>query len=189
MKQPRQGGQIILVGGGVRSGKSRFALNLARRFGNRKVFLATAEARDQEMAERIAYHRRRRGDEFETIEEPLAIASALARVHADVVVVDCVTIWLANLLLRGDGAEKIVDQVDGLIAALRELPMHAVLVTNEVGMGIVPDHPLGRAFRDIAGAAHQRFSRESDQLYFAVLGTILRLKPGPVEVCSEGEPE
>jgi adenosylcobinamide kinase/adenosylcobinamide-phosphate guanylyltransferase len=180
---------MILVGGGARSGKSRFALDLARRLGERKVFLATAEARDQEMTERIADHRRRRGDDFETIEEPLAIAGALGQVDADVVVVDCVTFWLANLLFRGDGAERILDQVDGLIATLRERPMHAVLVTNEVGMGVVPDHPLGRAFRDVVGTAHQRLSRVADQLYFAVLGNILRLKPGPVEICCGEELE
>lgn len=187
MNQPRQGRQLILVGGGARSGKSRFALSLARHLGARKAFLATAEARDPEMAERIAHHQRQRGDEFETIEEPLAIAAALALIDADVVVVDCLTFWLTNLLLRGDDSERILDQVDSLLATLRELPLHAILVTNEVGMGVVPDHPLGRVFRDVCGAAHQRFSRAADQLYFAVLGAILRLRPGPVEVCSGEE--
>jgi adenosylcobinamide kinase/adenosylcobinamide-phosphate guanylyltransferase len=183
MNQPRQGRQVALVGGGARSGKSRFALSLARRLGIRKAFVATAEARDQEMAERIAHHQHERGGEFETIEEPLTIATALTRLEADVVVVDCLTFWLANLLLRGDNAEQILDQVDGLITVLRDLPLHAILVTNEVGMGLVPDHPLGRAFRDVCGMAHQRLSRTADQVYYAVLGTILRLRPGPVEVC------
>jgi adenosylcobinamide kinase/adenosylcobinamide-phosphate guanylyltransferase len=174
---------VILIGGGARSGKSRFALDLARRLGARKVFLATAEAGDQEMEERIVQHQRQRGGEFETIEEPVAVAAALARVDADVVVVDCLTLWLANLLQRDPNPERILHEVDGLIPVLRGLAPHVILVTNEVGMGIVPDYPLGRVFRDVCGAAHQRLSRNADQVYFAVLGMILRLKPGPVEVC------
>ena len=184
MSKPRQGRQVILVGGGARSGKSRFALGLARRLGGRKAFLATAEARDQEMEERIAHHQRQRRSEFETIEEPVAVAAALARIDADVVVVDCLTLWLANLLLRDEIPERVLRHVDDLVSVLRELPLDVILVTNEVGMGIVPDNPLGRAFRDVCGVAHQRLSRTADQVYFAVLGTILRLNPGPVEVCS-----
>jgi adenosylcobinamide kinase/adenosylcobinamide-phosphate guanylyltransferase len=187
VNQPQLDPQLILIGGGVRSGKSSFALRLARRLGARKVFLATAEARDEEMAERIARHRHERRDEFVTIEEPLAPAAVLARVAADVVVVDCITFWLANLLLRGDGVDHILEQVDGLITALRARPLRAVLITNEVGMGVVPEHPLGRAFRDVCGLAHQRLGRAADQLYFAALGTILRLKPGPVAVCTGEE--
>jgi adenosylcobinamide kinase/adenosylcobinamide-phosphate guanylyltransferase len=189
VNQTQLGPQLVLIGGGVRSGKSSFALHLAQRLGTRKVFLATAEARDEEMIERIARHRRERLREFETVEEPLAPATVLARIEADVVVVDCITFWLANLLLRGAGADHILEQVDGLITAVRGRRLHAVLVTNEVGMGVVPEHPLGRAFRDVCGSAHQRLSRAADQLYFAALGTILRLKPGPVAVCSGEAPE
>jgi adenosylcobinamide kinase/adenosylcobinamide-phosphate guanylyltransferase len=185
VNQPHQGRQLILIGGGARSGKSSFALRLAQRLGPRRVFLATAEARDEEMAGRIARHQSERRDEFETIEEPLAPAAALARVEGDVVVIDCVTFWLANLLLRGDSADHILEEVAGLVAALRAWPGHAILVTNEVGMGVVPEYPLGRAFRDVCGTAHQHLSRAANQLYFAALGTILRLRPGPVEVCDE----
>ena len=185
MNEFRPDRRVILVGGGARSGKSRFALGLARRLGGQKAFLATAEARDQEMAERIAHHQRQRGSEFETIEEPIEVATALARIDADVVVVDCLTLWLANLMLRGDDPERVLNQVDNLIAALHGLPLHVILVTNEVGMGIVPDNPLGRAFRDVCGAAHQRVSRTADAVYFAALGMIVRFKPGPVEVYSE----
>jgi adenosylcobinamide kinase/adenosylcobinamide-phosphate guanylyltransferase len=183
VNQPPQAPQLILIGGGVRSGKSSFALRLARRLGARRVYLATAEARDEEMADRIARHRHERGNEFETIEEPMDPAAALARVDADVVVVDCLTFWLANLLLRGDSPDHILQQVEGLIATIRERRCHVVLVTNEVGMGVVPEHPLGRAFRDVCGLAHQRVSRAADEVYFAALGMILRFKPGPVEVC------
>jgi adenosylcobinamide kinase/adenosylcobinamide-phosphate guanylyltransferase len=189
VNQPKNGRQLVLVGGGARSGKSSFALALARRLGSQRVFLATAEAGDQEMAERITHHQRQRGDEFETIEEPLALAAVIVRISADVVVVDCITFWLANLLLRGESAEQILEHVDDFIEVLRARSLNAVLVTNEVGMGIVPDHPLGRAFRDVCGIAHQRLSRASDQVYFAALGLILRLKPGPVAVCTVPEGE
>jgi adenosylcobinamide kinase/adenosylcobinamide-phosphate guanylyltransferase len=153
----------------------------------RKVFVATAEASDEEMAERIERHRRERDPDFETIEVPLALPDIFARIDADVVVVDCLSLWLSNLLMRGDSTDKILKHVTALIAALRNWPGCSILVTNEVGMGIVPMHPLGRAFRDVAGMAHQRLSRAADELYFAALGTILRLKPGPVELCTDAD--
>jgi adenosylcobinamide kinase/adenosylcobinamide-phosphate guanylyltransferase len=185
MNQPTQGRQLVLIGGGARSGKSSFALALARRLGTRKVFLATAEARDQEMEQRMAEHRRRRGEDFQTIEEPLGVPATLASLRdADVVVVDCLTFWLANLLLRDEAPERILARVEELIAVLGIVSMHAILVTNEVGMGVVPDNALARAFRDVTGTAHRRLSRVADQLYVGVLGTMLRLKPVPVEVCS-----
>jgi adenosylcobinamide kinase/adenosylcobinamide-phosphate guanylyltransferase len=173
----------ILVGGGARSGKSSFALERARALGPRRVFLATGQALDAEMAARVAAHRASRGADFATLEEPLAVPRALASLDgADVVVVDCLTLWLANLLLRGDAEERILAQVDDLVATLARAPFHAVLVTNEVGMGVVPDNALARAFRDLAGIAHQRLARAADEVYVAVLGLVLRLRPGPVEV-------
>jgi adenosylcobinamide kinase/adenosylcobinamide-phosphate guanylyltransferase len=169
--------RMILVGGGCRSGKSGFALRLARTLGPRRVFLATGQAGDGEMSERIARHRRTRGADFTTIEEPLAVPEAVRRQLCDVLVVDCLTLWLANLLLAEVSPEEILGRVDDLAVALAEGPGHAIVVTNEVGMGIVPETPLGRVFRDVAGSAHQRLSRAADEVYLAVLGTILRLKP------------
>ncbi len=172
--------QIILVGGGVRSGKSDFALSLARRLGKRRLFLATAQTADDEMAERIRRHRQTRGDDFFTFEEPLAIADAIRRhKNYDVLVLDCLTLWLSNLLLQGCTQEQILQRVDDLLAVLAERTGHVLIITNEVGMGIVPETDLGRLFRDVAGLAHQRISQIADEVYLAVLGTILRIKPGP----------
>ena len=173
--------RLALVGGGVRSGKSAFALALARTLGPRRVFLATAQAWDAEMAARIAAHRAERSADFETIEEPFDPLAALDRARgADVLVLDCLTLWLSNLLLRGEREAEIAGKVNALADALRAAPFPAVVVTNEVGMGIVPESPLGRTFRDVAGRAHQRFAARADRIHFALLGTILRLSPGPV---------
>ncbi len=200
--------KLILIGGGVRSGKSAFALSLALGLGERRVFLATAEALDDEMRERIEAHRRDRdgmargqggeargqggeargqGEAFETVEEPLDLPGAVAGLRdRDVAVVDCLTLWISNLLLRGDSHGRILEQVDALLAALAERAMHAVLVTNEVGMGVVPPSASGRAFRDVCGAAHTRISRAADEVYLAVLGTVLRIKPSPLSVPPAG---
>jgi adenosylcobinamide kinase / adenosylcobinamide-phosphate guanylyltransferase len=175
--------KVILVGGGARSGKSRFALSLARRLGDRRLFLATAQAQDDEMRVRIAAHRECRGPGFSTLEEPQAIADALRdRNDVDVVVIDCLTLWLSNLLLDGNTPSQIEAHVGELAQVLGRRTFHTVVVTNEVGMGIVPETPLGRIFRDVAGSAHQALSQAADEVYFAVLGTMLRLKPTPAYV-------
>ncbi len=171
--------RFVLIGGAARSGKSELALQLARRLGGRRVFIATAEARDAEMRDRIAQHQRERGPEFETYEEPLRVPALLHSLNGvDVVVLDCLTLWLSNLLCRGDKATDIHNEVDALAGVLQRRAFHAFIVTNEVGMGIVPDSALSRAFREIAGAAHQRLSRIADEIYFGALGTMLRIKPG-----------
>ena len=172
--------KIILIGGGARSGKSRFALTLARQLGARRLFVATAQAKDDEMRARIQKHQESRGPDFATLEVPLALADALAGVKdMDVVVIDCLTLWLANLLLDETTPAQIETRVRELGEVLGQQTFHAIIVTNEVGMGIVPETPLGRVFRDIAGSAHQQLSQAADEVYFAVLGTMLRLKPQP----------
>lgn len=182
--------ELILVGGGARSGKSAFALALARSLGPRRAFVATAEARDAEMNERIARHREERGAEFSTVEEPLELTRAVfALPGVDVVVIDCLTLWLSNLLLRGDPAEEIAARVEGLLGALASAPSRSIVVTNEVGMGVVPESALGRAFRDVAGRAHQVLAARADRIYLAALGTVLRIRPGPiVETHNPGDP-
>ena len=172
---------LILIGGGVRSGKSAFALGLARRLGKCRVYIATAEARDDEMVDRIGRHVRERGSEFQTQEAPLEVVETAAKVQdADVVVVDCLTLWLSNLLLRGDTEEAILEQVSRLIRTLHEKRFHAILISNEVGMGVVPDSALGRSFRDLCGRAHQALAACADEIYFGAMGALIRLKPSPI---------
>jgi adenosylcobinamide kinase/adenosylcobinamide-phosphate guanylyltransferase len=181
-------GRVILVGGGVRSGKSAFALARARSLGARRGFVATAEPLDAEMAARIADHARTRGPDFATIEEPVELAARLAALDAlDVVVVDCVTLWLSNLLVRNRPAHAIAAAIDDLAAVVRTRPFHTILVSNEVGMGIVPASALGRAFRDLAGLAHQRLAAIADELYLAALGVLVRLRPAPIALSSPGD--
>lgn len=178
---------IIVIGGGVRSGKSTFALRRARALGGRLGFVATAQAFDAEMAARIAEHVRTRGPEFRTVEEPLAVPERLAALRdVDAVVLDCLTLWLSNMMLRDEPAARIAARVDDLIRAATDAPFHTIIVTNEVGMGVVPESALGRAFRDIAGDAHQRLAAVADELYLAALGVIVRLRPDPIAVQPPG---
>jgi len=175
--------RVVLIGGGVRSGKSAFAVTHAKTLGPRRHFIATAAVRadDAEMCARIAAHRRERGDAFETLEVPLELAAALQTLKdSDVVVVDCLTLWLSNLLLAGATQREIGQRVEDLVQVLHAPPCHVLLVTNEVGMGVVPESALGRAFRDVTGRAHQALGASAHEIYFAVLGQMLRIKPGPI---------
>jgi len=172
--------RIIVVGGGVRSGKSAFALELAHRLGKRRAFVATATALDDEMKTRIERHQKERRDEFATVEEPLDLAAALDRLtEHDVVVVDCLTLWLSNLLLHQESVDAILARADDLVRVLKKRRFHVVLVTNEVGMSVHPPTPLGRMFVEVAGWTHQRVARAADEIYLAVLGTTLKIKPPP----------
>ena len=157
---------VVLVGGGSRSGNSRWAVDRARKRGGRLVFIATAEALDEEMTGRIAKHREERDSAFQTIEEPLELARAIRSAEADAIVVDCLTLWLAN----GQG------DVEETIAAAKEQSAEVIFVTNEVGCGIVPDNAMAREFRDRAGFVNQRFAEAADEVYFMVFGQALRIK-------------
>ncbi len=165
----------ILIIGGARSGKSGHAEELAATHPGRRVYIATAEAGDEEMAMRIEAHRARREDEWTTIEEPLELTSALRTATAEdaFVLVDCLTLWLSNLMLaRRDVGSEVADLCD----VMKALPGRICLVSNEVGLGIVPDTPLGRCFRDEAGFANQMLAREADEVLFMVAGLPMRLK-------------
>ena len=182
--QPR----IVLVGGGARSGKSRFALAYAQKLGATRIFVATAQAFDEEMKDRVRRHQDERGSTFLTIEEPVHLAQTLKKVAtADVVLVDCLTLWLSNLLLQGLARDAIAHEIEQLVAVLRLRRHQTVLVSNEVGMGIVPESHLGREFRDIAGTAHQRLVAEADEVYLAAMGLVVRLLPSPVAAFRPGE--
>jgi adenosylcobinamide kinase/adenosylcobinamide-phosphate guanylyltransferase len=181
--------RVVLVGGGVRSGKSAYAVARARSLGVRRAFLATARAYDAEMAERIRRHQEERAGDFALVEEPVALVEALARLDGiDVAVIDCITLWLSNQLIDGTPPDEIERRTAALAAAIRRAPCHVVVVTNEVGMGVHPETELGRTFRDLAGRAHQALARVADEIHLAVLGTLLRLKPGPIEAHLPGEP-
>jgi len=180
---------LILIGGGVRTGKTWFAQQWALEHaqGQTPVYIATAQAGDDEMAQRIARHQAERAGVFCTLEAPLAVGEALAHAGPVVpVVVDCLTLWLSNLLLAEQAVPDILAHVEALAqqAAARRGP--TLLVTNEVGMGLVPDNPLGRAFRDVAGLAHQQLAAQAGEVYFGALGLMLRLKPAPIMVVGGG---
>ena len=164
-----------LVLGGARSGKSLFAERLAREAGGEAVYIATATAGDDEMQARIAHHRRRRDAGWRTVEEPLAVAEAIRRETAAgrPVLVDCLTLWLSNLMFAGQDAEA---ETERLIAALADAHGAVILVSNEVGMGLVPDTPLGRRFRDAQGRLNQAVAAAVPRVVFIAAGLPLELK-------------
>ncbi|MEM9973395.1 MAG: bifunctional adenosylcobinamide kinase/adenosylcobinamide-phosphate guanylyltransferase [Pseudomonadota bacterium] len=167
--------KITLVTGGARSGKSRFAEGQALNAAPRAIYIATAEAFDNEMAARIAAHRARRGAEWETRAEPLALAAALVDSDAGAPrLVDCLTLWLSNLIHAG---RDWADETEVLAETLLGQTAPVILVTNEVGAGIVPENALARRFRDAAGSMNQRIAAVSDEVYLVAAGCPLRLKP------------
>lgn len=162
--------------GGARSGKSGFAQRRALASGLQVTYLATAQAGDAEMADRIARHRAERPAGWGLVEEPLALAAAL-RTHAApdrCLLVDCLTLWLSNLLAAGD--RRLSTETDALLDALPALPGRILLVSNEVGQGIVPANPLARRFRDEAGRLHQAVAGRCDRVTLVVAGLPLTLK-------------
>lgn len=166
-----------LVLGGARSGKSVFAQRAAEAaaIGARPVLIATGQAFDDEMAERIARHQADRGDSWMTVEAPLDLSAALAALPADgVAVVDCLTLWLSNLMLAD---QDVATATGALLKAVSACEARLWLVSNEVGLGIVPETPLGRRFRDEAGRLHQDLARAVDEVFFIAAGLPLRLKP------------
>ena len=175
--------RIVLIGGGVRSGKSRFALSRAQQSPGRRGFIATAQARDDEMRERIRAHVAERGQDFETIEEPLELTHRLSDESGfDILVVDCLTLWLSNRLLRDHDANLVREATNELVAVLAKSSQTVIIVTNEVGMGVVPDSALGRVFRDVAGNANQRLALAAEEVYLAAMGVVVRLRPQPLVV-------
>lgn len=164
-----------LVLGGARSGKSLFAENLILNSGLKPVYIATGRAFDEEMSERISIHKDRRGKNWETVEEPLALADALLQAAhpGRAILVDCLTLWVTNLMMAG---ANIDTECEGLIAALNDLHVPIVLVSNEVGLGIVPESKMGREFRDHAGTVNQRVAKASKNAWFIAAGLPLVLK-------------
>jgi adenosylcobinamide kinase/adenosylcobinamide-phosphate guanylyltransferase len=172
-------GTVTLIIGGARSGKSAHALALAQQApGTRRFFVATAEALDDEMRERIAHHRANRAAEFVTIEEPIAIADALSALadRADIVVVDCLTLWVSNLLMARRSDEDILAEARGLADAMAGAPFASIVVTDEVGAGIVPENAMARRFRDLLGWTNQALAQTAERVVLMVAGYPLRVK-------------
>ncbi|NOY83848.1 Adenosylcobinamide kinase / Adenosylcobinamide-phosphate guanylyltransferase [hydrothermal vent metagenome] len=171
---------LILVLGGARSGKSRFALQMAEAQAGKKVYLATAEPRDLEMSTRIERHRRERGKDWETIESPLCLLETLQSLEgrADVVLLDCLTLWLSNIMMETRNAQEISKKIDALIQAVTSVNLRLIAVSNEVGQGIVPADALSRAFRDFAGLLHQQWAAVAQDVYFMTAGIAQKIKGG-----------
>lgn len=162
----------LFVLGGARSGKSGYAQARAEALPGPWVYIATAEVYDDEMADRIARHRADRGAGWTTVEAPLALPEAVSA-QGGTVLVDCLTLWATNLMLAGHDAEAATE---ALCAAMRRHEGSLILVANEVGLGIVPDNAMARAFRDIAGRMNQRVAAVADEVQFLAAGLPLRLK-------------
>lgn len=167
--------RLTLVIGGARSGKSRYAEGIVRELPPPWLYVATAEALDDEMRERIAHHRNRRDERWQVVDAPHDLSETLqhlAEAHQPMLV-DCLTLWLSNCLLADLDPDEVTDR---LVAALEKVPGPVVLVTNEVGLGVVPDTPLGRRFRDAQGRLNQRVAGIADRVVMMVAGLPLTVK-------------
>lgn len=166
----------ILVLGGARSGKTSLAERIAMRVGDKPAYLATAEALDDEMRERVRTHQQQRAKTFATLEEPLNLSAAITRAAKahDAILVDCLTLWITNMIVANQNVASAVDELIETLTATTT--SRVILVTNEVGLGIVPDNAMARMFRDLAGSAHQRIAEICDDVYFVVAGLPMVLK-------------
>jgi len=169
----------MLVLGGAKSGKSSFALNVCNSLNKKRIFLATAQALDKEMEERIRRHKVERGSGWRTIEEPLKVAETIGSLDNKdtVIALDCLTLWLNNLYMEyGDDQETIDEAIDNLARQLADIRGAVVVVSNEVGMGIVPDNQFSRTYRDTAGYMNQRIARLAGKVVAVLAGIPLVLK-------------
>lgn len=183
----------ILVLGGCRSGKSRFAKQAADHMArDKKIYLATCVPTDREMKKRVEHHQDDRGPDWATIEEPIRIHETIDRAcaQAKVILVDCLTLWVSNLLFRETDEAGIMAAVDLLVGAVNRSTCPVILVSNEVGYGIVPENSLARQFRDMAGLVNQRVARAVDEVVVSMAGIPVRIKPNqiqPGQVFGNGE--
>ena len=171
--------ETVFITGGARSGKSSFAYDLAESMSSYRAYIATAEPLDEEMKERIEKHRKARGPGWDTIEEPIKLVDVLNDVQKsyDLVLIDCITLWISNLLgLYTESGEHVQDDVRKLVHVCKSIDCHLIVVSNEVGMGIVPENPLARLFRDISGKANQMLAGVSSSVFFMVSGLPLQVK-------------
>jgi len=169
--------KIVLVLGGARSGKSSYAQKLAEQDWQHPLYLAPAEALDPEMVKRVKLHREQRGPKWGCVEEPLDLARVILGTtpKRDVILLDCATLWLTNVLLK-EGEAAIQPRQQELIDAMRASPCDIIIVSNEVGMGIVPESALGRTFRDLQGRLNQNLAALADSVIFVIAGLPMKIK-------------
>lgn len=170
-------GNITFILGGARSGKSTYAIKLAQ--GYKKVaFIATGEALDKEMRERIRLHKKARPAHWQTFEENKDVVALLKKIGVafECIIIDCLTLLISNLILEEDKQKVIENKINGMIKYLKKNKGRAIIISNEVGLGIVPENKLARDFRDIAGKTNQIVAKESDKVFFMVSGIPLKLK-------------
>ena len=176
------GKKCVFVLGGARGGKSQFAQDLAHRLSKRVLFVATGQASDDEMQERIENHKKSRPDTWRTLEVSTDLGEAIKSNlgNSDVIIVDCITMLLANLLGNGEDFEKrekdVVEEVNRLIECIDELQATFIIVSNEVGLGIVPENKLARYYRDFLGKANQLLAQRADEVYLLVAGLPVEIK-------------
>jgi len=170
--------RVAFITGGCRSGKSRFALELANRHYQQKIFIATCQDMDPEMAKRIRQHKEQRGLDWKTLEIPIALPDALVSPDnkGGVILVDCLTLWVNNLLAEDLSEDETLKRVGVLVSAITETSSSVIIVSNEVGTGIVPEHKLARVFRDIIGFANQRLASVADTVVWMVAGIGIPIK-------------
>ncbi len=179
--------KLTFIIGGARSGKSTFAMKLAKKYEH-VCYVATADSaqtsqiNDDEMVKRIQNHQKNRPANWETIEAPLDLDKAISNLDGklDVVLIDCITLYITNMLLNsheaGEKEQHIIDAINRLCIACKKIPPYVIMVSNEVGYGIVPDNPLSRKFRDIAGYANQLIAREADSVFLVTAGIETKIK-------------
>ncbi len=170
---------IIFLTGGTRSGKSDFAQDMAEKLKGNRFFLATAQAFDEEMRHRIQKHREQRGNRWDTVEEPIYLGRVLraAAGSYNTILVDCLTLWMSNLLMKySDKEEKLLEIIDDFFLSIKEINGTLIVVSNEVGMGIVPDNKLARDYRDHLGILNKRMAGIADEVYALLSGIPLKIK-------------
>lgn len=169
---------ITFILGGARSGKSGFAIGLAKKTARRVAFIATARPEDEEMKRRIKLHKKKRPSKWKTIEEPRDLASLIKNLprRYRLIIIDCLTIYISNLMLEGRSDRYIEREVSCILKIIKNSDFESIIVSNEVGLSLVPDNPLGRRFRDLAGRVNQLVSGAADKAYFIVSGLPIKIK-------------
>jgi len=169
--------KVVFATGGAKSGKSSFVLSEAAKHEGQKAFIATAEALDEEMKNRIEKHKEQRGEGWDTYEEPIRIAETVARLtgHYRVIVLDCLTLWLSNAMHRNVDIELEIENFLNILSHNKQ-DFHIYIVSNEVGTGIVPENELARQFRDLSGIINQKVAGASDEVFMVVAGIPVKIK-------------